>query len=256
MRAILTYHSIDDSGSVISLSRETLRAHCHQLIREGVDVVSLDQLLTGSVDKPSVALTFDDGFENFATAAVPELDRVGFTATVFVVTDHVGRFNDWGGRRSAGIPHLSLLSWDTLGSLAERGITIGAHTRRHPSLIGAGVAQLEDEVGGSVDRIERELGFRPATFAYPYGDHDSDARDYVRKTFSAGCTTELRPLGGADDRALLPRIDTYYLRGGSQLAGWGGVSFRARLWLRSLGRRARASISSGRRVVTRQEAIA
>ena len=45
-----------------------------------------------------LALTFDDGFANFAEHAVPVLQRLSFPATVFVVSGHCGRLNDWPGQ--------------------------------------------------------------------------------------------------------------------------------------------------------------
>ena len=42
-----------------------------------------------------LALTFDDGYQDFADAAWPLLQRYGFSATVFLVTDHVGGHAEW-----------------------------------------------------------------------------------------------------------------------------------------------------------------
>src|SRR5262245_53682892 len=82
MKAILTYHSIDDSGSVISVDAATFRAHIEWLVKQKIAVVPLDRLREMSDDTHAVALTFDDGFENFATGAWPVLRDYALPVTV------------------------------------------------------------------------------------------------------------------------------------------------------------------------------
>lgn len=239
MRAILTYHSIDASGSPISVSPEVFRAHCQFLASRKVRVLPLASLFEDPAADDVVALTFDDGFANFATEAAPCLEAHGLPSTVFVVTDHVGGSNDWGGRVSSNVPHLPLLGWDDLLSLQHRGVTLGAHTRRHRLLTDLRGNELLDEVQGGIDRLASVAGRRPEAFAYPYGAVDSVVAAVVRGASVWGCTTELRALGRREDRALLPRLDMYYFRSPGQLEAWGTAAFRSRLWLRSQGRRLR-----------------
>lgn len=243
MRAILTYHSIDDSGSAISVSPASFRAHARWLASGRVRVLPLDELSSSGDEGDAVALTFDDGFANFAEVAAPALAEHALPSTVFVVSEHVGGHNDWGGGGSTvAIPQLPLMGWDTLGTLAAAGVDVGAHTRRHRALTTLRGAALEDEVAGCVERISRELGDRPGNFAYPYGAVDVTAASVVRDLFGFACTTELRALRVGDDRALLPRLDMYYFRDAGQLEAWGTRAFRGRVWLRAQGRRMRGLV--------------
>ena len=237
MRAILTYHSIDDSGSPISVSPGVFRAHCGFLVSGKVQVVSLETLWESPPAGDAVAITFDDGFSNFATQAMPLLQDHALPSTLFVVSDHVGGHNDWGGQKARGVPHLPLLSWTDLSELERRGVRIGAHTRRHRKLTAIGGIELMDEVQGCLSRIESALGRRPTSFAYPFGAVSEGAAAVVRDACALACTTELRALGTHEDRALLPRLDMFYFRGRGQLEAWGTAAFRSRLWLRGQGRR-------------------
>ena len=239
MRAILTYHSIDESGSPISVGPDAFRAHCAFLASGRVQVVSLESLWENPPAGDAVAITFDDGFANFATEALPLLQEHALPATLFVVSDHVGGHNDWEGRRTQRVPHLPLLSWTELSDLETRGVRIGAHTRRHRKLTSINGIELRDEVQGSLARIESALGRRPTSFAYPFGAVDEQAAAVVREACALACTTELRALGTHEDRALLPRLDMYYFRDRGQLEAWGTAGFRSRLWLRGQGRRLR-----------------
>ncbi|HEX4934164.1 MAG TPA: polysaccharide deacetylase family protein, partial [Gemmatimonadaceae bacterium] len=165
MRAILTYHSIDGSGSPISVSPSTFRAHVRWLASGSVRVLPLDRLLQADDREDAVAITFDDGFENFATEGAALLAEHGLPSTVFVVPDHVAGTNAWGGRSAPGIPTLPLMSWPTLARMAQMGVTLGAHTRRHRDLTRVRGAALEDEVAGCVERMAVETGRRPSSFA-------------------------------------------------------------------------------------------
>lgn len=239
MRAILTYHSIDESGSPISVGRAAFRAHARWLASGAVRVLPLSELMSVPDDGDAVAITFDDGFENFADEAAPVLRDSALPATVFVVPEHVGGTNDWGGHAVPGIPSLPLMGWESLGTLAASGVTLGAHTRRHRDLTQVRGAALEDEVAGCVERMAAELGVRPTTFAYPYGAVDAAAATVARDVFAWACTTELRVLRHSEDPALLPRLDMFYFRDPGQLEAWGTAAFRRRLWLRAQGRRVR-----------------
>jgi len=243
MRAILTYHSIDDSGSPISISEHTFRSHLRFLASGTVSVVPLARLADTPPDRDAVALTFDDGFANFSSAALPLLREHRFDATVFVVSDRAGERNDWGGRAAPGIPTLGLMTWSEIAGALEAGVEIGAHTRNHPDLTTLSAAAMEDEIGGSVRRIEAELGRRPGSFAYPYGAVNAAAASLAGGAFERCCTTELRPLSSGDDRCRLPRLDAWYFRVPGQLESWGAPGFRRRLWVRRQARRVRRLIA-------------
>jgi peptidoglycan/xylan/chitin deacetylase (PgdA/CDA1 family) len=247
MRAILTYHSIDSSGSPVSLSEETFRAHVRFFGSGRVRVVPLADLLSLPDESDAVALTFDDGFLNFTSSALPALSHLGFPATIFVVSDAVGGTNAWGGRDAPGIPTLPLMTWQDLEGAHTAGFEIGAHSRHHPDLTTLSPAQLEDETAGCVERISAELGQRPRHFAYPYGAVNETVARVARDVFEQSVTTEFRAIAPDDDLALLPRLDSWYFRKAGELETWGLPSFRRRLWLRAQGRRVRALMTSGGR---------
>jgi peptidoglycan/xylan/chitin deacetylase (PgdA/CDA1 family) len=233
MRAILTYHSVDESGSTISISEAVFRNQIAWLARSEVRVVTLETLMRMPSDANAVALTFDDGFVSFGDIAAPLLADHGMPSTLFVVTDAVGRTNRWPGRADRGVPEMPLLGWSALGHLREQHVEIGAHTRTHANLARLTTARLRDEIVGGSDRIRNEIGYTPAVFAYPYGAVSDAAVGIVASRFAWGCTTEMRSVSANESRALLPRIDMFYLREAGQLERWGTARFRYRLRLRA-----------------------
>jgi peptidoglycan/xylan/chitin deacetylase (PgdA/CDA1 family) len=228
--AILTYHSIDDSGSVISISANEFERHLESLAASAVPVVPLREV---GKRPGSVALTFDDGFRNFRTVAAPVLERYGFSATIFVVSGFCGRDNQWPGQ-PAHVPVFPLMDWEEVRDVAARGYEIGAHTAHHPDLRKLPPGEASREMTECKADIEQRLG-RPATqFAYPYGSVPSK----ILPPFDLACGTRLSFLGSNDDPLNLPRIDAYYLRtgpaAGSLFSGPAGLYFTARGILRNL----------------------
>jgi peptidoglycan/xylan/chitin deacetylase (PgdA/CDA1 family) len=251
MRAILTYHSIDESGSPVSCPLAVFDRHVRWLSSGRVQVTSIEELVALPASADAVAVTFDDAFVNFGDLAAPRLLAHGIPSTLFVVSDHVGGTNAWRGRVARGIPHLPLLDWATLGRLREQGVSLGAHSRTHPDLTGLASDRLEDEVRGSAEMIARETGVRPSTFAYPYGRVDSRATGLVEGVFKYGCTTEFHVLGASVRAACLPRLDAFCFQDGRLLESWGTARFdrfvRRRHRLRRL-RRLGADVSRVMRV--------
>ncbi|MFI9628873.1 polysaccharide deacetylase family protein [Streptomyces sp. NPDC052042] len=113
-------------------------------------------------DRPTVLITFDDGYRDNFTLAAPILDRLGVRALFFVCTGLLGR-------RSPR-PREDHLTWTECDRLADDGHLIAAHTRTHPHLDRIPREQARDEVAGSLEDIAHRYGPRAARlFAYPYG---------------------------------------------------------------------------------------
>ena len=206
--AILTYHSLDDSGSVISVSPALFGRQMEWLAEAGTAVVPLDEVR----DRPgSVALTFDDGFQNFYEHALPVLTRHGFPATVFVVSGRCGDRNRW-PQPVDGIPELPLMSWEEIEAVAEAGITIGAHTVTHPHLTNLAADDLARELCGCRAELEDRIGRPVDTFAYPYGYLNEHVRAAAAGCFHLACGTRLNFVEASSDPFELPRIDVFYLR--------------------------------------------
>ena len=239
MRAILTYHSIDSSGSVISITPESFGRHVEWLASGRVRVTTVEELLRLPDGEDAVAITFDDGFRNVGEIAAPLLARHALPATVFVVADVVGGTNAWGGTGDPGIPTLPLMTWPELDRLPAHGITLGAHSRTHRRLAALNGAALADEVVGSRRIIEERTGRAPSGFAYPYGSVSDEAAVVAREAFGWACTTELGVLRSSDRHERLPRLDMFYFRERGRLESWGTARFNYYLKLRAQARRIR-----------------
>ncbi len=246
---ILTYHSLDDSGSVISVAGAEFSRQMKMLREWGYTGMRLGDLLDvweGKAEPPNnpVVIVFDDGFRTILDYAAPALDEIGFGATVFVVADYCGRKSDWPGQPPEA-PRLPLLSWDDLKSLANSGFEIGAHTLTHPPLTRISIEEAEKEIAGAKQVIEDKLGTPVKTFAYPYGLSDRLRRDIAKKQYQGACGVDLRVASRNDDRYDLPRVDMYYFRTAAFFRLFPTHTGRAYIRLRRMGRGLRKTVMAG-----------
>ena len=211
---ILTYHSIDNSGSVISTSPEKFRSHMQYLSGSSFNVIALEEIVSCIHENRhfpprSVAITFDDGFKNNYDIAYPVLKVYGFRATIFPVTGFCGKNNQWQGQ-PAEIPVLEIMDWDEVVEMANNGIDFGAHTVNHPNLLELTLEQAEDEIVDSKKEIEERLGKSVLSFAYPYGAKTNKISKILKDEFMCAFSTELKVADLNSDIYSLPRIDMYY----------------------------------------------
>jgi peptidoglycan/xylan/chitin deacetylase (PgdA/CDA1 family) len=178
----------------------------------GVAIGTLVDAMRAGRQRGLVGITFDDGYVNVLEAALPELLRHGFTASMFIISGRLGRSNEW----DEG-PAWPLMSADQVGELAAAGMEIGSHGATHQRLAGVGADQLEAEVSGSRASIGELVGAPVRGFAYPYGSMDAAARRAVRDAgydYACAVQTPMTELGFM----ALPRIYVGQRDGARRLA--------------------------------------
>lgn len=213
--AILTYHSLDKSGSVLSIAPDLFARQMQALADASIQVVSLDRvrdtLRQGTVIEPLVAITFDDGFQNIRKYGLPILERHGFPATVFLVAEYCERDNGWPSQPPV-VRRRSLLRWSEVKEMCAARITFGSHTLTHPDLTDLPRASAAEEIISSKKRIEDTIGRSVEFFAYPYGAYNEQVKTLVKQHYSLACSTELGFVKASSDLLALERLDVYYLR--------------------------------------------
>lgn len=213
---ILTYHTIDDSSAVISVSPGQFSWQMEQLAARGMSGISLAQAFehleqTGEYPRDAVVLTFDDGYLSVFEHALPVMAELGFSATVFLVTGMMG-MNASQARAAHADFSGDLLSWDQAESLVSAGFEIGSHTVSHPDLRRLSPAEQEQELVESKTLLEQRLQPRVDALAYPYGYFNADLLTTTARHYRQACTTRLGRCGLQADPFQLNRVDAYYLR--------------------------------------------
>jgi peptidoglycan/xylan/chitin deacetylase (PgdA/CDA1 family) len=185
---VLMYHEIatrSQTASRLAVSPVGFAAQLAHLHAAGFSTLTAADLVialaggtegTGLPERP-IVITFDDGFADFHGHALPELQRYGFTATLFVTT---GWIQD-AGSDSAGRRPGRMLSWSQILEASDTGIEIGAHSRTHPQLDQLSSYDLRRELGDSKSSLEDRLGRQVTGLAYPFGYSDAQVRRITRE---------------------------------------------------------------------------
>lgn len=188
---VLCYHSIDKTGSSCSVSPEEFERQMFFLKEAGYKGVALSRFIARPACR-EVAITFDDGFLNNYTDALPVLKRHDFTATFFIPVDYVGKTAGWledkgEFREMSAYP---LMSWKEIRQMLLEGMEIGSHSASHPYLSSLSEQGQEREIRGSREILEDRLGGKITSFCYPSGDYNEKTIELVRKAgYTAACTT-------------------------------------------------------------------
>jgi peptidoglycan/xylan/chitin deacetylase (PgdA/CDA1 family) len=125
--------------------------------------------------------TFDDAYADIATNALPVLEKFGFNAAIYAITERLDCSFAWDGMQA--------MTEEQLRYWASRGFEIGAHTRTHPDLTSLSSIAVLEEAGGSKNDLVR-VGLEVCSFAYPYGHFDMRVRDALEGAFPIALTCE------------------------------------------------------------------
>ncbi len=181
---VLMYHSIADEAPAairdLVVSPARLRDQLTALGHAGYALVGLTEALRRRARDPRVrvvALTFDDGFRDFLTAALPVLAHCGANATLYQSVGHIGRSANWLGDAAPVVG--PLLTWAELAEVSAAGIEIGNHSLVHHPLDVLPLRQVAGEVRTAADRLRQRLGVPVRSFAYPHGYHSRAVRAIV-----------------------------------------------------------------------------
>jgi peptidoglycan/xylan/chitin deacetylase (PgdA/CDA1 family) len=213
---VLMYHRIDadDAPSYRrwTTTPEAFEAQLAWLREHDFHAASIDEWSTAvSEDRPltgrRVVITFDDGYAGFSEHALPRLESYGYSADLFVVSDHVGATNSW---ERGDIERFALMDWETLAALPERIVRIGSHTRHHPLLTTLGAIEATDELAGSRYALEHHLGRRVTAIAYPFGAADPAIQHLARAAgYEHAFTTHNWPAYPRSLPLAIPRLEVF-----------------------------------------------
>jgi peptidoglycan/xylan/chitin deacetylase (PgdA/CDA1 family) len=216
---ILMYHSIahdlDDTVHPYFRTVTSPKVFARQvdfLRASGFSAITLSQaveLLHGTSGETSpgsrkVVITFDDGFQDFYTDAFPILERAGFTATVFLASDFIGK---------PFITGRPCLRATEVRELAGKGIEFGSHSASHRRLVELTTDDLEAELSGSKAAVEDIVGRAVTLFSYPFRFPEENAQFTVTLGhlldecgYGGGVTTAIGRARRQDNPRFLPRL--------------------------------------------------
>ncbi|NNE69524.1 MAG: polysaccharide deacetylase family protein [Rhodothermales bacterium] len=166
----------------LNVTPDRFRLQMEGLLERGFEFVSLRLLIQlAAAGQPfperAVVVTFDDAFAGVSRWAVPILSDLRIPATVFAVTDYVGRtvpmhFDMWGiaHHEQADPDWWRSMTWEECVEAEKTGlIEIGCHTHSHHNYSGK-LDEFRADIATAQARFRENLGAPRNLFAIPYGD--------------------------------------------------------------------------------------
>jgi len=162
-----------------------------------------------------VALTFDDGFSDMYTEALPVLTREKLPATMFLVAQTLtptGQAVDW--VHAPGKEPLSTLTLDQVLEMQDAGIEFESHSWAHRDLVDLTMDECVRDLRDSRELLSDLLGRAVSLLAYPRGLHDAQVRRAAERAgYSHALALPVAP--EEPGRYAIPRVGIY--RGNGQL---------------------------------------
>ncbi|MBK9944162.1 MAG: polysaccharide deacetylase family protein [Kouleothrix sp.] len=214
---ILMYHYIrwvdaaaDPMGYNLSITPAEFEQQIAWLQQQGYHSVTMATAQgcvrgEGACPPRAIALTFDDGYEDAYTNALPILQRYGMVGTFYIVNSLVGQ--------------PGYMTWDQLAVLRDAGMELGAHSVSHLNLTTLDQATAAAEIGQSKTDLESRLGISVSSFCYPAGFYDATTEVLVQAAGYSNATTT-RWDGDYSDMFALPRRR---VAGGTSIDGFVGI---------------------------------
>ena len=212
---ILAYHSVSREATPrfkpFTVSPELFAEHMDYLHHHAYTTLTVTQLITMLAEARQtfpervIVITFDDGYADFFTEALPVLKRYDFTATLYIVTAFINGTSRWLQRE--GETMRPMLTWEQVRQLSSLGIECGGHSHSHRQLDILPLSMARDEIVRCKHLLEDHLGREVMSFSYPHGYHSNVVKRLVREAgYTSACAVKYEKNSVTPDPFALARL--------------------------------------------------
>lgn len=179
---ILLYHMVNDGKSSYAITPTEFEEQMKYLKEEGYTTISLLEYVKarkGKLNLPEkpLVISFDDGYLDNYTVALPIMKKYDFKGTVFVVGNDIGK--------------KGYLNYEDIRSLQKHDFEIASHTANHLPLSKLSFEEKKHEIEISKLFLDWKTDKTVFFMAYPNGSYDQDCLDILKQTnYLGACTTD------------------------------------------------------------------
>lgn len=171
---VFVYHRFGDSKHAsTNTTLKELEKEFTYFKDNGYEVVKLSQIIEKVKNKEKipdnwVALTIDDSYKSFYKNGLPIFKKYNYPFSLYVYVEATQKgYGDF-------------MTWDELKDASKYG-EIGLHSYSHPHLTKISKQKVFNDTKKSFEVFEEKLGFKPKSYAYPYGEYNEQIKNTLKE---------------------------------------------------------------------------
>jgi peptidoglycan/xylan/chitin deacetylase (PgdA/CDA1 family) len=212
---LLFYHRVaDEQPNPWTITNDGFLAQI-DWFSENFDFVSLEEAqrrLRHGSNRPSLHITFDDGYAENCHKALPLLIKREIPFTYFVTIGNVLEQRPFPHDVALG-QSLKPNTVDEIQALANAGVEIGNHTWNHADLGNIRTNALEKEVTQPGKELAQITGKRMRYFSFPFGRVENLSRKVSRRLLDEGYEGVCSAYGGYNfPGKAMAELDAFHLQ--------------------------------------------
>ena len=158
------YHRFDENKyPSTNIRMEVFNKHLEEISSLNLEFINFKKfgkIIKKDIDKNYILLTIDDAFSSFYLNAWPVIKNNKIPVILFVSTREVGKYG--------------YMTWEQIREIESSGlVTIGNHSHSHEYLIDWGEKKIRNDLEKSIKIFNKELGYSPKLFSYPFGEYST-----------------------------------------------------------------------------------
>lgn len=169
---VIYYHDIvqGPGHSFMQTNIDVFKCQMQYIVENGYKTLRFDELNDKDnvkFEKKKVVIAFDDGWLSNYTEIFDLMKSLGVKYNIYLTIGEIGNNPDY-------------LSWDLVRKMHDSGLVgFGVHTYTHPYVADMSDIDPELEFVKANEVFQKELGYEPLDFCYPYGSCSEISHEYL-----------------------------------------------------------------------------
>lgn len=169
---VIYYHDIVQGAgqSFMRTNIDVFKRQMEYIAKNGYKTLLFDGLneeQNVKFEKKKVVIAFDDGWLSNYNEIFELMQSLGIKYNIYLTIGEIGKNPDY-------------LNWDLVRKMHDSGsVGFGVHTYTHPHVADMSNIDAELEFVKANEVFQKELGYAPLDFCYPYGDCSEKAHEYL-----------------------------------------------------------------------------
>lgn len=170
---VIYYHDIVDGKgeSFMRTNYDIFKRHMEYIASKGYRTLRFDELNDDTIqyNRKNIVIAFDDGWKSNYDKIYELMKSLGLKYNIYLAVKEIGTNPDY-------------LTWEQVRQMHDEGLVgFGAHTYTHPDMSDISKINPELEFTKADAIFEKELGYKPLDFCYPFGCYSEASNDYIVK---------------------------------------------------------------------------